>query len=74
MNNIILRIGNETKATRLFRVNKCVMHPYYNEINNDIAVCKIIGTIGYSAEVGPACLPFQHKQDAFAGATVDVLG
>lgn len=50
------------------------MHPYYNEIHNDIAVCKIIGTIEYSAEVGPVCLPFQHKRDTFGGAVVDVLG
>jgi len=66
--------GNETKATKLFRVSKCTMHPYYNEIHNDIAVCKIIGTIEYSAEVGPVCLPFQHKRDTFGGAVVDVLG
>ncbi|XP_029159143.1 venom serine protease 34-like isoform X1 [Nylanderia fulva] len=67
-------IGSETKATKLFRVSKCIMHSYYNEIHNDIAVCKIIGTIEYSAEVGPVCLPFQRKRDTFGGAIVDVLG
>lgn len=66
--------GSETKATKLFRVSKCIMHPYYNEIHNDIAVCKIVGTIEYSAEIGPVCLPFQHRRDTFGGAVVDVLG
>ncbi|XP_029669317.1 venom serine protease 34-like [Formica exsecta] len=66
--------GRETNATKLFRVSKCTMHPYYKEIHNDIAVCKIVGSITYSAEVGPVCLPFEHKRDTFAGAIVDVLG
>ncbi|XP_011263108.2 venom serine protease 34 isoform X1 [Camponotus floridanus] len=68
--------GNETKATKLFRVNKCIMHPYYKETRQDydIAICKIIGALKYSAEVGPVCLPFQHKRDTFVGVIVDVLG
>ncbi|XP_072766735.1 venom serine protease 34-like [Anoplolepis gracilipes] len=66
--------GNETKATKLFRVSSCKMHPYYKDIHNDIAVCNIIGTIQYSAEVGPVCLPFHHEQDSFAGSKVDMLG
>ncbi|EFN63716.1 Transmembrane protease, serine 9 [Camponotus floridanus] len=67
--------GEETNATKLFLVNKCIMHPSYKENKqDDIAVCKIIGTINYSAEVGPVCLPFHHKQDTFEDNDVVALG
>ncbi|XP_067208364.1 venom serine protease 34-like isoform X2 [Linepithema humile] len=66
--------GKETKATRLYRMNWCKMHPNYYVFHNDIAVCKIMGIIDYSAEVGPVCLPFQHKQNSFDGSVVTALG
>jgi len=30
--------------------------------------------INFSEEVGPACLPFEHQFDSFAGSYVDLLG
>ncbi|KAM0726093.1 Venom serine protease 34 [Formica fusca] len=66
--------GKETNATKLFRINNCEIHPKYNDIQNDIAVCKIYGSITYSNEVGPVCLPFQHRRYSFVGAIVTALG
>ncbi|XP_029163413.1 venom serine protease 34-like [Nylanderia fulva] len=68
--------GTETNATKLFRIVNCIMHEHYNDNHNDndIAICKINGTIEYSAEVGPACLPFQHRDDTFGGDIVTALG
>ncbi|XP_070169078.1 venom serine protease 34-like [Polyergus mexicanus] len=64
----------ETNATKLFRIKNCEIHPNYEDIHNDIAVCNIDGYITYSNEVGPACLPFKHRQDLFTGNTVEALG
>lgn len=68
--------GEETNATKLYHMSHYTIHPDYHEgnISNDIAVCKIIGIIKYSAEVGPVCLPFQHKCDSFIGDIVTLLG
>ena len=40
----------------------------------DIAVITIAGSITFTNEVGPACLPFQHYLDSYGGSFVDVLG
>ncbi|XP_036145389.1 venom serine protease isoform X2 [Monomorium pharaonis] len=69
--------GSETKATKLFRVETCYIHPNYQSntvANNDVAVCKIYGTITFNAEVGPACLPFRYGQYSFANNIVTALG
>jgi len=66
--------GTETDATTLFRVNNCSVHPHYYDYHNDIAVCKIIGTIQYNSKVGPVCLPFHHSRDSFDGSNVTALG
>ncbi|XP_072742533.1 venom serine protease-like [Anoplolepis gracilipes] len=66
--------GKETNATKLFRINNCDLHPKYKDTYNDIAVCKIIGEIKYSPEVGPVCLPFQHYSNSFNGYNVTALG
>lgn len=70
-------IGRDTNATKLFPLAGCTIHPEYQSNKfayNDIAVCKIVGKIEYSAEVGPVCLPFRHSRDSFAGDTVTALG
>lgn len=72
--NFVLFVGSDTNATKLFRINQCLTHPEYEDFHNDVAICMIHGTITYSAEVGPACLPFQHRQDSFAGNIVTILG
>lgn len=72
-----LRIGRETNATKLYRVENCDIHPYYQSnknADNDVAVCKIVGSITYSAEVGPACLPFRYRGYSFADRIVTALG
>ncbi|RLU26278.1 hypothetical protein DMN91_000072 [Ooceraea biroi] len=81
INNIFVVVGEhdvntvtETNATKPFRISKCDTHPYYRGSENDIAVCKIIGTIEFSTAVGPVCLPFQHHRDTFGGAIVQALG
>lgn len=68
--------GDETNATRLYQISAAYVHPNYDEITqvNDIAVLKIRGTIRYSNEVGPACLPVQHSPDTFGGDYVIALG
>ncbi|XP_037044742.1 venom serine protease 34-like [Bradysia coprophila] len=66
--------GSDTNATKIFRISNCIMHPRYEADHNDVAVCKIIGDIQFSAEVGPVCLPFQHRRDNFYDVTVTVLG
>ncbi|XP_024892139.1 venom serine protease 34-like [Temnothorax curvispinosus] len=72
--------GRDTNATRLFRLDNCTIHPGFSNLqdaqyaHNDVAVCKIARKIEYNAQVGPVCLPFQHKQDSFAGDIVTVLG
>ncbi|XP_011702419.1 PREDICTED: venom serine protease-like isoform X2 [Wasmannia auropunctata] len=69
--------GRDTKATELFKLIGCKIHPWYQSNANayyDVAVCKIAGSIKYSAEVGPVCLPFRHRRDTFADSTVTALG
>ncbi|XP_011876306.1 PREDICTED: venom serine protease-like isoform X2 [Vollenhovia emeryi] len=66
--------NEETKATKVFRLDECKIHSSYNGRDNDVALCKIRGTITYSQEVGPVCLPFQHSTDSFAGRTVTAAG
>lgn len=52
------------------------VHPFYNSVSleNDIAIVMVNSVISFSEEVGPACLPFQHQSDTFAGSYVDLLG
>ncbi|XP_014477082.1 PREDICTED: venom serine protease 34-like [Dinoponera quadriceps] len=69
-----LKTGRDTSAAKLYLIQGCVMHPNYTYVINDIAVCKIKGTIQYSTKVGPVCLPFQHKYDSFNGAILTALG
>ncbi|KAH0949026.1 hypothetical protein HN011_009426 [Eciton burchellii] len=66
--------GKETDATKLFRISNCFKHPLYKDYHNDIAVCKIKGTIQYSSKVGPVCLPFHHYRNSFDGSKVTALG
>ncbi|KAH0566767.1 venom serine protease-like [Cotesia glomerata] len=71
-----LSIRNETKATQLFRAKSFIIHELYNEANldYDIALVNIDGTITFSQLVGPVCLPFKHKRQDFEGKTVEILG
>ncbi|XP_018401050.1 PREDICTED: venom serine protease-like isoform X2 [Cyphomyrmex costatus] len=70
--------GADTSATRLFALLRYTIHPEYYEDNgyshNDVAVCKINGRFEYNSEVGPACLPFQHRYDSFVGIYLTALG
>ncbi|XP_076243634.1 venom serine protease 34-like [Calliopsis andreniformis] len=68
--------GKDTNATALYRISRVVVHPNYNKMSYsyDIAVAQINGTISYSNAVGPACLPFRHSQDTFAGDYATILG
>lgn len=43
-------------------------------MENDIAIITLNSDIHFSEEVGPTCLPFQHRYDSFAGNYVDLLG
>ncbi|KAG5334530.1 SP34 protease, partial [Acromyrmex charruanus] len=73
-----LRIDDNTKGTKVYQLIKCIIHPGYRRNKsaciNDIAVCKINKNIEYTAEIGPVCLPFKHKDDSFIGDTVTALG
>lgn len=64
----------ETDATKVYRLKGCKFHPEYNGNDNDIAICQTDDPIEFSAEVGPACLPFQHSQDSFDNNVVTLLG
>jgi hypothetical protein len=68
--------GADTNASRLFVATGFNVHPFYDDtsLENDIAIVTVNGTINFSQEVGPACLPFQHQSDSFAGNYVDLLG
>lgn len=68
--------GTDTNASRLYTVSRFDIHPLYNEetLDNDIAIVTTNSIINFSEEVGPACLPFQHRFDSFAGSYVDLLG
>ncbi|KAG4065350.1 hypothetical protein HA402_012295 [Bradysia odoriphaga] len=66
--------GSDTNATKIYPISKCTTHPQYVGSNNDVAICEIIGDIQFSAQVGPVCLPFQHRRDSFNDVTVTVLG
>lgn len=75
---IILQIGDDTDAAKMYRINGCKTHPSYDINNNpsyyDIAICQINGTIEFNAKVGPVCLPFQRRYDSFSGSKVTLLG
>nr|XP_012221822.1 PREDICTED: venom serine protease 34-like isoform X1 [Linepithema humile] len=66
----------DTSAARLYVASRFDIHPLYNPatLENDIAVVTVNSIINFSEEVGPACLPFQHRFDSFAGNYVDLLG
>ncbi|XP_029159495.1 venom serine protease 34-like [Nylanderia fulva] len=71
-----LTTGADTNATRLYTVSRFDIHPLYNDetLDNDIAIVTTNSIINFSEEIGPACLPFQHRFDSFAGSYVDLLG
>ncbi|XP_018055406.1 PREDICTED: venom serine protease 34-like [Atta colombica] len=72
-----LTTGADTNASRLYTVSRFYVHPLYNTeapAQNDIAVVMVNSVISFSEEVGPACLPFEHQFDSFAGSYVDLLG
>lgn len=71
-----LTTGADTNASRLFVATEFNIHPLYDDasLENDIAVVTVSDIINFSEEVGPACLPFQHQSDSFAGDYVDLLG
>jgi len=71
-----LNTGADTAATSLYTVSNFVSHPSYNPntLANDIAVITVTGTIVFSADVGPACLPFLSNSATYVGSQVDVLG
>ncbi|CAD6234915.1 GSCOCT00014118001.2-RA-CDS [Cotesia congregata] len=66
----------DTNATKLYKVASIIIHPEFSTdfLDYDIAVITIDGTMIYSHQVGPACLPFQHSLDSFGGNYVDLLG
>jgi len=68
--------SSETNATKVYKVMRTTLHPLYvkNKNDYDIAIITIYGTLNYTNEIGPVCLPFQHNQDSFGGSFVDVLG
>lgn len=67
-------VGDESSVTRLYRSAEKYIHPGYNGSVNDIAIVLISGTINYGPMIGPACLPFLHQGDSFAGSYVTILG
>ncbi|XP_014475331.1 PREDICTED: venom serine protease 34-like [Dinoponera quadriceps] len=71
-----LTTGVETNASVIYTVADFKIHPLYNSssLENDIAILTVNSTINFSEEVGPACLPFQHRWDSFVGSYVDLLG
>lgn len=67
--------GTDTNATMLYRVGKVIVHPNYAHDNfNDVALLKTRTKMEFGNQVGPACLPFQHSPDTFAGSFVQLLG
>ncbi|XP_024867062.1 venom serine protease 34-like [Temnothorax curvispinosus] len=71
-----LSTGADTNASRIYTVSRFYVHPFYNDasLENDIAIVMLNSDISFSEEVGPVCLPFQHRSDSFAGSYVDLLG
>ncbi|XP_032688479.1 venom serine protease 34-like [Odontomachus brunneus] len=71
-----LTTGAETNASKIYTVSDFKIYPLYNSslMDNDIALVTVNSVINFSEEVGPACLPFQHRWDSFAGNFVDMLG
>ncbi|EFN78606.1 venom serine protease 34 [Harpegnathos saltator] len=71
-----LTTGAETSASKIYTVSGFKIYPLYNtsSLENDIALVMVNSVINFSEEVGPACLPFQHRWDSFAGSYVDLLG
>ncbi|XP_018378020.1 PREDICTED: venom serine protease 34-like [Trachymyrmex cornetzi] len=72
-----LTTGADTNASRLYTVSRFYVHPLYDieaPAQNDVAVVMVNSIISFSEEVGPACLPFEHQSDSFAGSNVDLLG
>ncbi|XP_063975608.1 venom serine protease-like isoform X2 [Diachasmimorpha longicaudata] len=71
-----LEKATETNATVLHTLIGIVLHPRYNadNQNNDIAILTTATRITFSLQVGPACLPFQHRFDSFSGNYVEILG
>ncbi|XP_032684817.1 venom serine protease 34-like [Odontomachus brunneus] len=73
-----INTGKETDATKIYLIEKCTIHPQYcksgDKNYHDIAICKTKESIKFSAKVGPACLPFQHRYDSFIGDRVTLLG
>ncbi|CAD6234362.1 GSCOCT00001853001.2-RA-CDS [Cotesia congregata] len=81
--NIGVLIGEHDISTcnfiifkRLYKVASIVIHPSFSDVtlDYDIAVITIDGTMKFNQQVGPACLPFQHSPDTFAGNYVDLVG
>lgn len=69
--------GQETNATQLFRIQRADVHPQYNTLTGrgpDVALITVQGTIPNNMQVGPACLPIEHRTDSFAGSYVEILG
>ncbi|XP_018366599.1 PREDICTED: venom serine protease-like [Trachymyrmex cornetzi] len=66
----------DTNATKIYQLSRCITHEYDSSafVYNSIGICKIVGSIKFSAEVGPVCLPFKHKNDSFTGDKVTALG
>lgn len=59
----------------LYQVSKMIVHPNYAHDNfNDVALLKTRRKMEFGNQVGPACLPFQHSPDTFAGSFVQLLG
>ncbi|KAL6441135.1 hypothetical protein ACFW04_003452 [Cataglyphis niger] len=71
-----LSTGADTNASRLYTVSRFDIYPLYNDetLENDIAIVTTNSMMNFSEEIGPACLPFQHQSDSFAGSYVDLLG
>ncbi|KAK9309603.1 hypothetical protein QLX08_000821 [Tetragonisca angustula] len=71
-----LETGTDTNATVLHRVIQSIIHPRYNQRDNenDVGILKTEKYITFNNQVGPVCLPFQHSPDTFGGNYVELLG
>ncbi|KAJ2969337.1 hypothetical protein NQ176_g8714 [Zarea fungicola] len=65
-------------ATRFLRLDIFMIHPQYQRYRvspcYDIAIVRTVAKIEFSAEVGPACLPFQKNQTLFTDSKITALG
>ncbi|XP_026728126.1 venom serine protease 34-like [Trichoplusia ni] len=66
----------DSPATAVYRVQRFIIHPLYNEniFDYDVALIEVVGTIAFSDRVNAVCLPFNSQDSDLTGSKVTLLG